>query len=123
MNSLTNDYEVDVRQIHPTLVVLVASKVGGCYPPALGEPLHLHLHNKSNLIVLVASKVGGRYPLALGGPLHLSGLRDQHPKWREKTFFSTLEFRQSRFDQVYSDLIVAPEVFGHYTALALIRTP
>ena len=87
MNSLTNYYEVDVSQIHPTLVALVASKVGGCYPLALGGPLHLRLHNKSNLIVLVASKVGGRYPLALGGPLHLSGLRDQHPKWREKTFF------------------------------------
>ena len=65
MNSLTNDYEVDVRQINPTLVVLVASKVGG------------------------------RYPLALGGPLHLSGLRDQHPKWRETSLFSTFEFRQS----------------------------
>ena len=83
MNSLTNDYEVDVRQINPTLVVLVASKVGG------------------------------RYPLALGGPLHLSGLRDQHTKWRETSLFSTFEFRQSRFDQVYSDLIVAPEVLLH----------
>ena len=66
-----------------------------------------------NLIVLVASKVSERYPLALGGPLHLSGLRDQHPKWRETSLFSTFEFRQSRFDQVYSDLIVAPEVLLH----------
>ena len=30
-----------------------------------------------------------------------------------ENLFSTLEFRQSRFDQVYSDLIVAPEVLLH----------